>query len=178
MRRMMVWKLKRMRKQRKLYNCMLCGKIVKPSQNSTVIMSMTIIQNVDNVYSNCGLQMVEKVEVSKKENEDNIKLLKFMKGTFEDGGGVIQETFEDGGDEKREGKNLNGSRGGEQYIVVQYSTLQYSTVQAGVLQYSAVQYREAFEEAGEVKRVDGNIQGSRGGVLHGVHCGTVQYSTV
>ena len=72
----MVWTLKRMRKQRKLYNCMLCGKIVKPSQNSTVIMSVTKIQIVDNVYSNWGPQMVENVEVSKMEKEDNLKLIK------------------------------------------------------------------------------------------------------
>ena len=158
----MVWTLKRLRKQRKLYNCKLCGKIVKPSQNSTVIMSVTKIQNVDNVYSNCGPQMAENVEVSKMENEDNLKLLRLMR-----------EAFEDGGDVKREDDNLHGSRGGVQYIMVQCSTLQYSTVQV-----SAVQYREAFVDGGDVKREDDNLHGSRGGVQYiVVQYSTVQYST-
>ena len=129
----MVWTLKRLRKLRKLYNCMLCGKTVKPSQNSTVIMSVTKIQNVDNVYSNCGPQMVENVEASKMEKEDNLKLLKLMR-----------EAFEDGGDVKREDENLHGSRGGVQYIMVQCSTLQYSTVQVSVVQYSTVQKMKIY----------------------------------
>ena len=141
---------------------MLCGKTVKPSQNSTVIMSVTKIQNVDNVYSNCGPQMVENVEVSKMENEDNLKLLKLMR-----------EAFEDGGDVKQEDENLHGSHGGVQYIMVQCSTLQYSTVQV-----SAVQYREVFEDGGDEKREDENLHGSRGGVQYiVVQYSTVQYST-
>ena len=50
----------------------------------------------------------------------------------------------------------------------------YITVQVSAVQYSAVQYREAFEEAGDVKREDENLHGSRGGVQYIV----VQYSTV
>ena len=65
---------------------MLWGKTVKLSQNSTVIMSVTKIQNVDYVYSNSGPRMVGNVEVSKMENEDNLKLLKLMRETSEDRG--------------------------------------------------------------------------------------------
>ena len=161
MRKMMVWKLKRMRKQRKLYNCKLCGKIEKPSQNSTVIMSVMEIQSVDNVYSNCGPQMEENVEVSKMKNEDNLKLLKIMR-----------EAFEDGGDVKLEDKNLHGRRGGVQYIMVQSSTLQYSIVQD-----RATQYRESFEDRGDVKR-EMKIYKSVEGMYNTSRYSTIQYSTL
>ena len=133
----MVWTLKRMRKQRKLYNCMLCGKIVKPSQNSTVIMSVTKIQIVDNVYSNWGPQMVENVEVSRMEKEDNLKLLKLKR-----------EAFEVGGDVKQEDENLHGSHGGVHGCTWVYMGVHVHvhgctwgcTVHHGTVQYITVQY--------------------------------------
>ena len=49
-----------------------------------------------------------------------------------------------------------------------YNTLWCSAVQYRLVQYrySAVQYREAFEEAGDVKREDENLHGSRGGAQY------------
>ena len=131
---------------------------MKPSQNSTVIMSVTKIQNVDNVYRNCGPQIAENVEVSKMENEDNLKLLRLMREAFEDNLKLLRlmrEAFEDGGDVKREDKNLHGSRGDVRLM------------------------REAFEYGGDVKREDVNLHGSRGGVQYiMVQCSTLQYSIV
>ena len=208
-------------------------------------MSVTKIQIVDNVYSNWGPQMVENVEVSRMEKEDNLKLLKLKREAFEDEGEVKQEdenlhgshgdvhgctwvymymymgvhggvqyimvqcstlqystvqvsavqyreSFEDSGDVKQEDENLQVSRGDEnlqvsrgdvQYIEVQYNTVQYITVQVSAVQYSAVQYREEFEEAGDVKRENEDLNVSRGGSRGGiqyivVQCSTVQYSTV
>ena len=131
---------------------------MKPSQNTTVIMSVTKIQNVDNVYRNCGPQIAENVEVSKMENEDNLKLLRLMREAFEDNLKLLRlmrEAFEDGGDVKREDENLHGSRGDERLM------------------------REAFEYGGDVKREDVNLHGSRGGVQYiRVQCSTLQYSIV
>ena len=126
---------------------------MKPSQNSTVIMSVTEIQIVDNVYSNGGPQMVENVEVSKMEEEDNLKLLKLKR-----------EAFEDGGDVKHEGENLHGSHGGVQYIMVQCSTLQYSTGR--------------YLKTGAMRNVKMKIYMEVEGMYNTSWCSGVQYSTV